>query len=102
MRETARRMYCTVVCLQAGEGLLLYTDGLTDARRRGDAYGEARLMTAVSSLTELDPPDLARALYQRVLEFSGGDIGDDLALVALRLQPAAQGAAVPQSVAVDR
>ena len=92
----------TALCLQAGEGLLLYTDGVTDARRRGDIFGEARLMAAVSSLAGLEPPDLARALYERVLEFSGGDIGDDLALVALRLLPAAQRTAVPQSVAVDR
>ena len=72
----------------AGDTLLLYTDGLTEARRDGVFFGEANLLRHVESLAALPPLDLVQSLYSQVLDFADGSLGDDLALLAVRLQPA--------------
>jgi GAF domain-containing protein len=65
------------------EILFLYTDGLTEARRDGDFYGEARLF-AVLGLAELSSPqDLAATVVQNVMEFAHGHLRDDLAILAV-------------------
>jgi len=56
-------------------------------------------LEAVRSLAAVEPSDLTQALYEQVLEFSGGDLGDDLALLALHLQPIPARTATPQAIA---
>jgi serine phosphatase RsbU (regulator of sigma subunit) len=75
--------------LNRGETLVLYTDGLTEARRDGHCYGESRLVEVLESLADLPPQELTRSLYAQALDFAGGRLADDLALLALRLQPGA-------------
>jgi sigma-B regulation protein RsbU (phosphoserine phosphatase) len=68
-------------------GVLLYTDGLTDARPPGgsfEPYGTARLARA---LTELEDPSSAEAvdhLIRAAHMFARGTLPDDLCLVAFR------------------
>jgi len=79
----------TTLRLDPGDTLLLYTDGLTEARRGGVMLGEHELLAQVASRLALSPADLTKQLYREALAFSGGDLGDDLALLAIRLQPVA-------------
>ena len=45
----------TKLHLDPGDTLLLYTDGLTEARRDGDLFGESNLLSAVQTLAALPP-----------------------------------------------
>jgi serine phosphatase RsbU (regulator of sigma subunit) len=68
--------------LPAGATLLLYTDGLTEARDpRGAFYDpEARL----AGRAFRDPGTLLRTLAEEARRHSGGGMADDLALLAVR------------------
>jgi sigma-B regulation protein RsbU (phosphoserine phosphatase) len=74
-------------CLQAGDSLLLYTDGITDARNRdGEDYGEERLQRLASELPRhYSAEQIVRAVAEEVSRFTGGaDQADDITLVALK------------------
>lgn len=65
--------------------VVLYTDGVTDARRDGVLFGEERLRQAVRTNLPLGAQSLADALLETVKEYSGGVLGDDCAVVAIKL-----------------
>ena len=68
-------------------GILLYTDGLTDARpsrRRFQPFGEARMRAALRELDAPTPEVAVNRLAHAAQLFSGGPLPDDLCLVALR------------------
>jgi len=75
--ETAR------LRLEPGATVVLYTDGLPEARRAGELYGEQRLDAAIMANIELAPKKLAEALVADCRAFAG-ELGDDLAVVVLR------------------
>lgn len=69
-----------------GEGLLLHTDGIEDAR---DAHGrffplQEELCAAVRRRKVIVPEAVIRAVYGRFLGHAGGPPGDDAALLVLR------------------
>lgn len=68
--------------LEAGDGLLLYTDGVIDARRDTDFFGEERLLNELrrdtSDFTKM--PDL---ILQEVLAYSSGILADDIAILVV-------------------
>lgn len=70
-----------------GTTILLHTDGVTEARREGDLYGEARFAEFLATSTH-EPEPLVRDLLEDVLAFQPGDPSDDIALVALQVPPA--------------
>lgn len=70
--------------LGAGELLVLFTDGVTEARRGKELYGEQR---AADVLASCDPPTPAIAverLLGAVTEFAGDNMRDDIAVLAVR------------------
>lgn len=70
-----------------GELLFLYSDGLTEARRGDEFYGEKRLLTLLSKLRS-DPQSVLREVLDDVMLFSGGDLRDDMAVLGLtRAEP---------------
>jgi two-component system CheB/CheR fusion protein len=69
--------------LARGDTLVLYTDGLVEARRDGDVFGEERLAEVACGEGQRDPQALVRRLYESVIEF-GGELADDLQLLAIR------------------
>ena len=83
------------VQLVAGDRVVLYTDGVTEARSpAGEFYGEERLG---AFLARLDPDSsaeqVARGVKDDVSSFTGSDdFEDDMTLVVLRV-PAATPAA---------
>jgi serine phosphatase RsbU (regulator of sigma subunit) len=70
--------------LERGDLLLLYTDGVIEARRDSRFFGEERL-EALLRQKSISAPDLPHMVLERVLEFSGGQLQDDIAILALGL-----------------
>ena len=75
----------TSLRLMPGEALVLYTDGVTEARSPdGEFFGEGRLRHLLGSCSGLDAATLAGRIKNVVLDFQEGDPRDDLAVLVLR------------------
>jgi serine phosphatase RsbU (regulator of sigma subunit) len=82
----------TVSSLPFGSGLLLYTDGLTEARRSNgsgpsELFGDRRVAEIVSRMKDEPAGMVVDELRDAACEFVGGELGDDLCIVALRIAP---------------
>ena len=74
------------VTLAPGQSLVLYTDGVIEARRARELFGEDQLLATVSSLRDSAPQELAEGVREAVTAFAGL-LSDDLEVLALRLTP---------------
>ena len=74
------------VALEPGDTLILYSDGITEARNLSDEeYGEERLANAVSARRKQDARTLATGVVQDVVKFCGFKAPtDDITLMAVR------------------
>jgi serine phosphatase RsbU (regulator of sigma subunit) len=70
--------------LPLGASLVLYTDGVVEARRNGELYGDERLDALLGERHDLPARALAAAVAEDAREFAGGDLSDDLAVVVIR------------------
>ena len=68
--------------LELGDQLVLYTDGVTEARGEAERFGERRLH-AVLGQTE-DPAGTIRSVESALEMFLSGDSEDDAAMLAVR------------------
>ncbi len=81
--------------LRAGDTLLIYSDGVTEARclrpsdpaGDGSEFGEARLQESLLSLRHEPLADLPARLLGEVEAFAGPEPQDDRTVVALRARP---------------
>jgi serine phosphatase RsbU (regulator of sigma subunit) len=64
----------------AGCRVLLYTDGVSEARRRGKFFDVAQ---EVSGLPMKDPDEIVRLLHRRLVKFARRKLNDDIAIVLL-------------------
>ena len=75
------------VHLFPGDALVLYTDGVTEARRQDSAsrhlFGERRLAEAIASAAST-AAGIADAVEAAVLSWTGGDGADDVAILVIR------------------
>jgi serine phosphatase RsbU (regulator of sigma subunit) len=71
--------------LEPGATVLLYTDGVLEARVEGDLFGEERLHDLLVDTAKLPLNDLLGRIEGAVVEFAGGHPQDDIALLALRV-----------------
>ena len=79
------------VDLKAGDMMLLYTDGVIEARRNGELFGERRLERLLKR-KRISAERLPHLIVDQVLAFSGGALQDDIAVLALSLTEGAGGA----------
>jgi len=70
--------------LPAGGALVLYTDGVVEARREAELYGDERLDALLAANAGLSAKELARAVVDDCRAFTGGDLTDDCAVVVIR------------------
>jgi len=72
------------VWLSAGDRLVLFTDGLTEARSKNDEeFGEQRLLDKVIEHRACSAPALQARLADAVAVFTGGRLQDDATLMVL-------------------
>jgi sigma-B regulation protein RsbU (phosphoserine phosphatase) len=71
--------------LEVDDLLVLYTDGLTEARdRSGQQFGKRRLLESLERVSEMDACDVPESIFLDVFSFTDGELEDDMAIVALR------------------
>jgi len=70
--------------LERGDGVVIYTDGITDVRREGELLGLAGLAKLLAPLVELPAATIAARVEAAILEWTDAPIRDDLCLLVLK------------------
>jgi serine phosphatase RsbU (regulator of sigma subunit) len=78
------RVWEETATLDPGDALVLYTDGVTEARREGEQFGDERLHGALAGCDASSADSIAKAVESAVLAFSGTPT-DDTAVLVLRV-----------------
>jgi serine phosphatase RsbU (regulator of sigma subunit) len=81
------------VPVDAGESLVLYTDGVTDALGADERFGDARLTELLAAVAGSSADAIAERVDRAVADFQVGDQRDDVALVVLQASGGAARAA---------
>ena len=86
MSDAQERLFATGAGREA-DSLVLFTDGVTEARSQIDRnlYGDDRLHDVVADLGDMPAGQMADAIQQAVLAFSGREIRDDTVVLVLRV-----------------
>jgi sigma-B regulation protein RsbU (phosphoserine phosphatase) len=71
--------------LEPGDTVVLFTDGVVEARRGDEFFDEDRLLTLVSGAAHAPAQQLADAVVAAALDFQDGDARDDIAVVAWKV-----------------
>jgi PAS domain S-box-containing protein len=82
--------------LGVDDRLVLYTDGVIEARRNGDFFGDQRLENLIRE-AQVPVEQLPGRVLDEVLAFSGGALKDDLAVLVLSLSEGIPGCTVGAS-----
>lgn len=73
--------------LEPGDRLVLYTDGITEARRADDdEFGEARLAESIRAHRALDAQTLHTRVLDEVTSFADGAFQDDATLIVVAVE----------------
>jgi sigma-B regulation protein RsbU (phosphoserine phosphatase) len=78
------RLHDTTVELRPGDVVLMFTDGVPEARRGREFFDDDRLAELLADLRHEDAATIAQRIGDEVVDFQGGLPRDDLALVVLR------------------
>ena len=73
------------VDLVPGDAVLFYTDGVVEARRDGELYGEERLRRLLRDCRAMEADGIAGAIVDDAVAFQSGLTRDDIALVVLKI-----------------
>lgn len=73
------------VTLAPGDTIVLYSDGVTEARRGRELFGEARLREVLRASAGEEVGAVVAGIDRAVTEFAG-ELSDDLAILAARLE----------------
>jgi len=92
IRGTALNFTDAIVCndysirLQAGDSVILYSDGVTEARNvSGDLFGVERLQATVSHAGHEAPDSLLRTILNEIKIFSNDvEQSDDITIVIMK------------------
>jgi len=75
----------TSTVLRPGEMVVLYTDGVVEARRGREFFEDERLRAAVAECAGGSAQQVADAIVAAALDFQSGDARDDIAVVVIRM-----------------
>jgi serine phosphatase RsbU (regulator of sigma subunit) len=70
--------------LDEGDTLLLYTDGLAEARDGQQLFGEERIAQYLRRDPGVDPNVLCKSLLEAARDFASTPLNDDIAILAIR------------------
>ena len=71
--------------LVAGDVLVFYTDGVTEAEnQRGEEFGIERLSATVRSGSSMSTEDLMTSIYNAAADFCGDDFNDDVTILVVK------------------
>ncbi len=73
-----------LVDFPVGASVVLYTDGVVEARREGEQFGMERLDALLSERRDLPPREIALAALDACRAFSDGELTDDFAVVVIK------------------
>jgi PAS domain S-box-containing protein len=76
----------SVAQLFPGDALVLYTDGVSEARSDNGLFGEERLVALLQASCGLDATRIVDRIQAQVLEFQDEQPNDDVALLVLRVR----------------
>lgn len=72
--------------LAKGDVLVLYTDGLVEARIGKQFFGQERLAALIDSLNDLSAKEVPGAILKEAEDFTGNKFSDDMAIVAVTFE----------------
>ena len=72
------------IVLRPGDGIVLWTDGISDRRGDGELFGEERLRALLESAGQGSPREITDTIERAVVGFSATDPQDDIAVLVLR------------------
>ena len=84
MLEQRSGYFSREIPLNRGDLAVLYTDGLIEARRGGDQFGEEGVAMLLRREPLLEPGDLCKHLLDAARDFSDSPLSDDVAILAVR------------------
>lgn len=68
--------------LGRGDVIIAYTDGVTEARRDDEFYGENRLIETITNKS-VAAKDYPKLLFDDIFQFTRGELADDVAVLAV-------------------
>jgi serine phosphatase RsbU (regulator of sigma subunit) len=71
--------------LQKEDTLILYTDGVIEARHEKEFFGEERLFDLIRAGKAGIPQQNVADIFDAVMSFTKGNLTDDMALLAISL-----------------
>ena len=84
MLDPGAAYFSKEIPLAPDDFVLLYTDGLAEARNGDELYGEERIAMAIRRDPGASPEVLTKSLLEEARDFANGTIGDDVAILAVR------------------
>ncbi|MEZ5178509.1 MAG: PP2C family protein-serine/threonine phosphatase [Acidimicrobiales bacterium] len=84
MLDPAGTFHSRELKLDSGDLVLLYTDGLSEARAGDQLFGEERIANALRRDPGAHPGVLVKSLLEQARDFSREPITDDIAILAIR------------------
>jgi serine phosphatase RsbU (regulator of sigma subunit) len=70
--------------LAPGDLLAIFSDGVTEAMRGEEEFGESRFLDVLRAASQLPAEEVVTAVFTSVQQFSAGDQSDDVTLVVAR------------------
>ncbi len=86
------RLWDETVQLTPGDSLVFYTDGVTEAARGQEQFGDRRLDEVLRGCAGLTAAEVAENVEAAVIDFGGPQPRDDLAVLVLHVPTAADAA----------
>jgi GAF domain-containing protein len=71
--------------IEEGDILVLYTDGVTEARCNGGFFGDERLVAFLETLQGVSAKDTSQVVFSEVMSCTGGELSDDVVLFSFSL-----------------
>ncbi len=84
MLDPKAQYFSREIPMESGDLVVMYTDGLAEARAGGSQFGEDRIIKTAERELNAPPDVLCKALLDAAKDHAGGVIDDDTAIMAIR------------------